>query len=261
MNLDHSIDGKLNKETILFVHGAGANADQFLHQQIFFSDLFKVVCVSLRGHGNTPTPIPNLTQHYTLEENANDILELINYLNLSNIHYVGNSAGGVIGYLVVSRLPDKFLSLTTFGTTGHMSLPKFASPLVKAIDLFMIKFFKHSYFKMAAKHAGNHAESREAIYRMFFKASDAIPHSRYHLAHYNFLNLIETLPVPYFLIQCELDSEINKVLKTTKDAISKNLTAKIVTLDGAGHMANLDRPEAFNQALLKIIEESRSMKP
>ncbi len=255
MRLEHFITGRSNKETILFVHGAGANASQFEMQHKFFSDRYKVVSLSLRGHGLSPTPSPNITKLYSIEDNANDIIELIDNLNLHNIHYVGNSAGGVVGYMVVARLKNRFLSITTFGTTGQMNLPKFSAPLVKTFDTLMIKIIKQKYLKFIAKQTGINEESREAIYQMFLKASGAIPHLRYHLANYNYLSEIETLPVPYTLIQCELDRDINRILKTTIEAVSQNKKARIVSFEGAGHIANLDKPDGFNQVLLNIITE------
>lgn len=256
MQLEYKISGESNKETILFVHGAGSNASQFNKQHEFFSDKYKVVSLSLRGHGLSPQPSPNHTEHYSLDHHVNDIIELINNLSLCSIHYVGNSAGGVLGYIVTSRLHHLFLSITTFGTTGQMNFPKLSAPLVKAFDSLMIRLFKEKYLKFAAMHTGLNSESRDAIYKMFLMASDAVPHFRYHLANYNFLHEIENLQIPYCLIQSEFDKDINRSLKTTIEAISKNEKAKIISFKGAGHIANLDMPDAFNRLLLSIFIES-----
>ena len=47
----------------------------------------------------------------------------------------------------------------------------------------------------------------------------------------------------------------NKALKATLEVLSKNDKAKVVQLKGAGHIANLDKSDEFNQLLLKIITE------
>jgi len=253
MQLEYFISGTSNRGSILFVHGAGANACQFEKQHEFFSDRYKVVSLSLRGHGGSPLPSPNITPLYSLEQNANDIIELIEKLKLENIHYVGNSAGGVIGYIVCERVADRFLSLTTFGTTGQMTLPAWSAPMVSAYDAFMIKLFRKKYLSFTAGYAVKNKQSKEKVFQMFLEAADAIPHLRAHLVNYNFLDTIEKLPIPYHLIQCEYDNDINKSLKTTLEAISKNKKAKVVQLQGAGHIANLDAPDEFNQVLLKII--------
>ena len=247
MQLEYIISGESNKETILFVHGAGANASQFEKQHEFFSDRFKVVSLSLRGHGDSPLPSPNLTQFYSLEQLANDIIELIDKLKLENIHYVGNSVGGVLGYIVCTRLEKHFLSLTTFGTTGQMTLPEWSATMVSAFDTFMIKYFRRKYLAFTAGYTVKSRESKEKVFQMFLKAADAIPHLRAHLVNYNYLDEIEKLSMPCHLIQCEFDRDINKTLKTTLEAISKNKKAGVVQLNGAGHIANLDKPEKLTR--------------
>lgn len=251
--LEYFIQGESNPETILFVHGAGSNAHQFDAQLTFFSNHYQVVSVSLRGHGGSKAPEMLTAESYSLQENANDIIDLIQKLDLRRIHYVGNSAGGVLGYLICSTMQDRFLSLTTFGTTGRMNLPNALGLLVSNIDAFMIKRNVEKYLRYIANHTGITPESRNAIYNLFQKATDAIPHIRRTLARYDYLKEIEHMSIPYTLIQCEHDKEINNTLKPTLAAISKNKNAKVVILNGAGHIANLDAPDSFNQLLQDIL--------
>ena len=255
MQLEYFIKGESNKETILFVHGAGANASQFEKQLESFSESYQVVSLSLRGHGGSALPSPNVTQLYSLDHLANDIVELIENLKLENIHYVGNSTGGVLGYIVCTRLADRFLSITTFGTTGQMTLPTWSAPLVSAYDALMIKLFRKKYLAFTAGYAVKSMEAKEKVFQMFLKAADAIPHLRAHLVNYNYLEEIEKLPIPYFLMQCEYDNDINKSLNTTLKAMSRNKNAKVVQLKGAGHIANLDLPDEFNRVLSKLFAD------
>ncbi|WMJ75519.1 alpha/beta hydrolase [Cytophagaceae bacterium ABcell3] len=254
MQLEYHISDTEHPETLLFVHGAGANADQFRNQYEFFAEYYQVVSISLPGHGNSPKPVKNITEQYALELLADDVLEFINDRKLKNIHYIGNSAGGVLGYIVVTKSPGLFLSLTTFGTTGQLNLPKFVAPLVRGLDSFMLRFFQKKYLKFVANYTGLNDDSRQMVYQMFLKATGAIPHIRYHLARYNYLEYIANLPVRYTLIQCEHDKDINKALKTTLEAMAVNPTAKLVTLPEAGHLANLDNPGAFNELLLSVLK-------
>ncbi len=260
MQLEYFISGEANKETILFVHGAGANASQFEKQRQFFSDRYKVLSLSLRGHGGSPLPSPNVTPNYSLDLLADDIIGLIEKLKLDNIHYVGSSAGGVLGYIVCTCLADRFLSLTTFGTTGQMNWPLWTGRVLYAYDKYMMKFFGEKYLYLAVGYVTKIKEVRKNVTKMFLEAADAIPHLRYHLVNYNFLDEIEKLPIPYILMQCEYDKDINKGLKTTLEAMSKNSKAKVIQLKDAGHIANLDKPDEFNTVLLKIITAQNSDK-
>ncbi|TVP49605.1 MAG: alpha/beta hydrolase [Mongoliibacter sp.] len=253
INLEYTIAGADHGETILFVHGAGASILQFEKQHDFFSDQYRVVSLSLRGHGDSPNPAPNTTEQYALDVFAGDILRLIENLHLERIHYVGNSAGGVIGYLVVRKIPEKFLSLTTFGTTGQMKFPKFLAPVFRGIDAFMLRFFKNWYLRLMVSHTATNEASKDVFYQMFEKAIPAIPHFRYNLVNYDFTGFIAQSRVPYTLIKCEFDSGINGMLKSTLKAIDANPSAKVIELKGVGHVANLDDPKAFNNCLMDIL--------
>ncbi len=53
IKMEYLLTGIPNKDTILFVHGLGANLSQFEYQHNYFQDRYRVLSVSLRGHGNT----------------------------------------------------------------------------------------------------------------------------------------------------------------------------------------------------------------
>lgn len=254
VNLKYLVTGESNKETLLFVHGVGGNADQFQKQHDFFSNHYRVVSLSLRGHGGSPKPSPNTSNQYALGVLAGDIIKLIEELDLDNIHYVGNSAGGVLGYIVVRKITHRFLSLTTFGTTGQMKFPKFLSPVFSGFDTFLLRFFKNWYLHLMASHTATNEASKKACYQMFVKATSAIPHFRYNLVNYDFTGFISQSPIPYTLIKCEFDKGINGMLSSTLKAIQTNKTANMVELKGVGHVANLDDPEVFNNCLYEILK-------
>ncbi|MDE5414297.1 alpha/beta fold hydrolase [Alkalihalobacterium chitinilyticum] len=61
---------------------------------------------------------------YRLEKHRDDLLELLSYLNIQQVHYVGNSAGGIIGYVLLQKQDQLIKSLCTFGTTAELKYPK-----------------------------------------------------------------------------------------------------------------------------------------
>jgi pimeloyl-ACP methyl ester carboxylesterase len=254
VNLEYLVTGESNKETLLFVHGVGGNADQFQKQHNIFSNHYRVVSLSLRGHGGSPKPSPNTSDQYALGVLAGDIIKLIEELDLDNIHYVGNSAGGVLGYIVVSKITYRFLSLTTFGTTGQMKFPKFLAPVFRGFDAFMLHYFKNWYLNLIAAQTAMNESAKEICFQMFVKAVASIPHFRYNLVNYDFTGFISQSPIPYTLIKCEFDKGINGMLDTTLNAMHTNKKAKVVALDGVGHVANLDDSEVFNNCLYEILK-------
>ncbi len=254
IELEYMLTGEGNQETIMFVHGAGSNLRQFTQQHQQLSQGYKVLSVSLRGHGRSSLPAVNCAHNYTLQKNRDDLMALIEALQLQNINYVGNSAGGVIGFLLVEKRADLFNSLITFGTTAEMKLSPSLTRLVVGIDRFMIKVGANGYLRFTAKYTSKYPSSQKAILEFFIDAKEAIPYLRANLGHYNCIDIINDMKIPYLLIKGEEDLEINRMLKSTLEAISSNPRASVVTLKEAGHIANLDRPEAFNQIITSFIE-------
>ena len=71
--MEYLLTGIENKETILFVHGLGANLSQFENQHQYFQDRYKVLSVSLRGHGNTSSSSDLTESDFELCQLSNDI--------------------------------------------------------------------------------------------------------------------------------------------------------------------------------------------
>ena len=53
IDLEYFFSENENENTVIFVHGLGANLSQFENQHDFFQDKYNVLSINLRGHGNT----------------------------------------------------------------------------------------------------------------------------------------------------------------------------------------------------------------
>jgi pimeloyl-ACP methyl ester carboxylesterase len=93
-----------NGDPILCLHGLGANIFTWRHFVKPFSRKNKLILVDLRGFGSSPKP---RTPHYSIEEHANDIYQLILKEDLSRLTIIGNSLGGAISLLVALRLCEQ----------------------------------------------------------------------------------------------------------------------------------------------------------
>lgn len=249
VELEYLLTGENNSEVVMFVHGAGANLRQFFSQHEHFSDQYKVLSVSLRGHGLSGHPKIKIGEHYSLERNRDDILELVAFLKINNVHYVGNSAGGIIGFYIYDKNPHLLKSITTFGTTGELKYSALTTKIFSGIDKMIIRWNPRRYFSFLSKNISKNKSVQKEVFDMFMMSSEAIPYIRLNLGNYSFLNTIKTMNIPYLLIRGEQDKEINRSLGTTLEVITTNKRATVVKLEEAGHIANMDRPDEFNEIL------------
>lgn len=255
VEMEYLLTGEENEETIMFVHGVGANLRQFIPQHRYFSKEYKVLSVSLRGHGESTSPINRSASEYTLRKHRDDILEILEYLEVQTVHYVGNSAGGMIGYELFNVRPLLFESFVTFGTTAELQLSRFLTNIIVTIDKTMVKINPLGYCKFMSKYCSKYKDVQEEIYDEFRMSTSVIPYFRKNIGKYSYLKTIEKINIPFLLVQGELDHDINKKLKSTIEEIRNNKYASVIRMAEAGHFANLDKPQEFN----KIIENFITM--
>ena len=78
---------------IIFIHGFGARKTSWDNVTQHLKDRFTCISYDLRGHGESPKgDFP-----YSLEALVNDLEALRKEINISKVHLVGHSLGGMIG--------------------------------------------------------------------------------------------------------------------------------------------------------------------
>lgn len=248
ITIEYLLTGEGNSEAILFVHGLGANLSQFEFQQRYFSKEFKVLSVNLRGHGNTLLTHALTSSDVELYKMANDITTLLDCLDISKVHYVGNSMGGNVGFEVLKVKPNVLKTLTTYGTTGQLKTSGFALGVMKFVQKIMTPSMRGNLSKIA----GQTNESKTKIKEMMVKAEKTTILSLVPiLANFDYLEVIKKSKTPCMIIKGEKDKEINNVIGTTIREFKNRGDFELQEMNGVGHFANLDNPDYFN----KVIEE------
>lgn len=83
IKMEYLLTDAENKETILFVHGLGANLSQFEKQHQYFQDSYKILSFSLRGHGNTTSSRELTESDFELSRLGVDIIILLDTLGIN----------------------------------------------------------------------------------------------------------------------------------------------------------------------------------
>ncbi|MFO7584756.1 MAG: alpha/beta hydrolase [Anaerolineales bacterium] len=230
---------------VVFAHGAGSNAMQFSAELEFLRSDFRVIAITLHGHANRFKNHTFSPEEFSLDKLAEDVILCMDSLNIDQFHFVGNSAGGLVGFELSKRFPGRLLSLCTFGTTAKLSFGKLATRFFSGIDRLMISIAPDAYLGFAAKISSGQASVQGKIKALLLDACQATPYIRSQIGDYDYLDVIRVMELPYLLMQCEFDNEINKLLTETLQAVEANPFAKTIFVEGAGHFANLDQPAQF----------------
>ncbi len=247
VRLEYLLAGPQGGETLLFVHGLGANLRQFEPQREFFDREFQVLLVSLRGHGGSSAPARPTPAAYTVGRLARDLAALLSYLQIERVHMIGNSLGGLVGYEMLKLAPERLISLTTFGTTAELH----ASRLLLWSQLGLIRLLgPRGMAWLVSRTASRDKAVAAQVGRMFRRASrDALARITRDIADYDYTRIIRRSQLPMLLMRGALDREINARLASTLEAMRGKPGSDVVDLPHAGHFANMEQPKAFNECL------------
>ncbi|KAI5456620.1 hypothetical protein BGZ63DRAFT_417601 [Mariannaea sp. PMI_226] len=114
--------------TLLFLHGFPSTLDDWIYQMDYFSAQgYGVVALDLLGYGATSKPSD--TQQYRLKPMANEIVELLDHLSLSEVVGVGHDFGATLLSRMAAYQPLRFTKLVflavgppRLGTPFHVNL-------------------------------------------------------------------------------------------------------------------------------------------
>jgi esterase len=96
------------KETIVLIHGMFSNLSvYYFNIAPILAEQFHVVMYDLKSHGMSERTATG----YDLDSMTDDLLALLKQLNLSAVHLVGYSYGGLIALKMAVRFPDTIKKL------------------------------------------------------------------------------------------------------------------------------------------------------
>jgi 3-oxoadipate enol-lactonase len=107
--IDDFTDPWTQPETVVLHHGMAKNHKFWYAWVPILAQHYRVVRFDMRGMGQSSVPSPGYP--WSLENFAQDLLELLNQLELSKVHLIGETVGGSIAMRFATLHQDRLLSL------------------------------------------------------------------------------------------------------------------------------------------------------
>ncbi|MHC4413136.1 MAG: alpha/beta fold hydrolase [Planctomycetota bacterium] len=104
-------------EPVLLLHGGTCHISYHSPLIELLAKNYKVIAADSRGHGRSTLGKTKLS--YPLL--ANDMAKLIDQLDVGPVTVIGHSDGGVIGYILAAKYPDKIKALVSTGANYRKS--------------------------------------------------------------------------------------------------------------------------------------------
>lgn len=247
----YQISGENNQEVLLFLHGLGANLQQFENEHIVFSENYKVISINIE---NIYFLCKQKQENISLSLLAKEIvLVLREKLKIDSCHIVWNSMGWNIAFEIYKFNPSVCKTLTTFGTSWYLQTGKVTLAIVKA----MFTLLPMNTIAFLSRYSGSNPHARKVIEDMLQVADknmliDMVP----VLENFDYLSLLQDIQCPLLIIQWWKDANINKVIPSTLEVLSGNKNFTLKHIPEAGHFVNLDSPEEFHSLLKTFVQKT-----
>ncbi len=206
-----------------------------------------VVAVDTRGHGDSvATPAP-----YSMSMLVNDVLTVLDALGIGRAHFMGLSLGGMIGIGLGIGHADRLLSLVVCDARAD-SPDSFCAPWPERIEIARCqgcaalatstveRWFSREFIE-------THPEEVRSITEMIAKTSvTGFVGSAQALMQLDYLGAVDVIATPMTLVVGENDGALPAVMS---DLHQRCAASEFEVIPNAGHLPNVEQPDAFNAAL------------
>lgn len=105
--LNVTMHGPVGAPPMVFVHGFGCGQVMWRHVAPAFADDHRVVLLDLPGSGDSDLSLYRADRYTSLEAYRDDLVELFDELDLTDVVFVGHSVSAMIGVLVANAAPRR----------------------------------------------------------------------------------------------------------------------------------------------------------
>jgi pimeloyl-ACP methyl ester carboxylesterase len=285
------VDGSAGpRERALYVHGLGGASTNWTDLAALLAVRFDGWAIDLPGFGRSAPP---RRPRYSVRGHVRAVVDVLEHVRDQPgegagrpVHLVGNSLGGLVSVLVASRRPDLVASLTLISPA--MPVYRVPTAFSRALLLLLVPGVP----TLAAKKIGGVTpeESVRAMVRMCFGEPSRVPPERLEQAVQemrergeqpwadralvgsmrglitsylrvgaaNAWRAARSLTLPTLVVWGSSDRLVDPALAPRLAAVVPD--ARLLVLDGVGHVAMLEAPEATARAVLGMVESTRAQR-
>lgn len=252
VKLYYELHGPEEGETLVLSNGILMSTTSWAFQTIALSKHLRVLLYDCRGMWKSDHP----DGPYSMEQHADDLAALLDFLEIKQAHIAGISYGSEISMMFALRFPYKTKSLIVANGVSQIDplLKAFGDTWVSSANLKSPKFllettkplnFSESYL---VKNKTLIDSLEEKYKQLDFGAFIQLMESFYQL---NITEQLSNIKSPTLVLVGELD--ILKSRKYSEIIVQQIPHAEFIIIPGAGHASCLEKPNEFNSIVLGFV--------
>jgi 3-oxoadipate enol-lactonase len=239
---------------LVLLHGFPFDRSMWRGQAEALGGEFRVVAPDLRGLGET-----SLSKGVvTVEAMAEDVAALLDELNLGRVVLGGLSMGGYVAFELFRKFTGRVRALVLADTrpqsddeAGRRSREENARRALKEGMEPIVESMLPKLLSAGTRERGGEVLERVRTMMLSVSPEGAAAALRAMAVRRDQTDLLPSINVPALIVVGGEDS-------ITPPADAEAMAAKIegsrlVVVEGAGHLSNVERPEEFNRALVEFL--------
>ncbi|NKB50252.1 MAG: pyrimidine utilization protein D [Alphaproteobacteria bacterium] len=240
---------------LLLVAGLGGTGDYWNPQIEAFAKHYTVIVHDHRGTGqSTHSQID-----YSVDQMADDVLRLMDFLQIEKAHFVGHSTGGAMALLLSNQNPERLTSSVVyagwikadphlrrcFDIRRTLLRESGAQAYCRATPLFLFP----SWF---IRDNGDAMTENEPSVAASFPSAEIMESRMDAVLAFDCSDYLDRIAVPTLVI-CADDDFLTPV-HCSRELAKHIPNAELNVLESGGHAVSVSRPDLFNQEVLAFLE-------
>jgi 3-oxoadipate enol-lactonase len=236
-------------ETLVLIHGLGANAAGWVEQIEELSSSYRVIAMDLRGHGASGQRSEELA---TIRAFADDIAALLKGLRAAPAHVCGNSLGGMIVLELWVRWPSLMQSLILEDTAAFFPPPNIMEDFLWFFDHLDMQAWARFMAPRLLRHESLASLEDEMVQTMAATSRAVYRQGLVAAFQADYRWMLPTVDIPALILVGDED-------QATPMGYARFLASQIKgsafqVVPEAAHLPHRENPRAFNGLLRAHLE-------
>jgi 3-oxoadipate enol-lactonase len=252
VSLDHRLHGPAGAPVVVLLNSLGTTQELWNRQLPQLVDRFCVITYDHPGHGASELP----EQPCTVESLARGLLRLLDELGLERVSLCGVSLGAMVGMALALEAPERVERLVLACTSAYLGPP---DGWIERARIVRAEGMEAIVEPVVGRWFTPELAGREPETVMRFRAMLAATQPEGYarcceaVGAWDARERISTLAVPVLVVAGQDDSATP--VEHSELIASQVSGSRLVVLERAAHLANVERAEAFTSAVLDHLEQ------
>ena len=249
ITLNYEVEGPEGAPWVVFSNSLATNLSMWDEQAAALKKSFRVLRYDQRGHGGTEAT----GGRYNFDLLVADVIGLFDALSIKRANFVGISMGGMTGLALAQQHPDRVERLAACDC-GPASSPASAQQWEERIAIAEKEGMEPLVLATAKRwfppeYAESNPPFQKALAMIRTTPVEGFIGCAGALANFDLKPGLPNIAAPTLLIVGSKDATVPG-MKAINAAVPNS---KLVELEGAGHLSNLEMPNEFTSALQQFL--------